>query len=386
MSVELNTLYQKVTDYDFNIVAGRSGMKNQVNWFQLLETIQSIDFIEEHSIIFTTGQSVNCDEDLEELVVLQSQSGAAGTILILGERIKSVPKSLINYCNRTSYPLFVINNERDLSKVMRVMSYEILRSEKASIELSAALKDAISFPHKQDLYIPVFMNYGFSVEGKYCMAIVEPYSKGETIEAGKIVKMVKLTEKILMSYGTKSFIINCDNTFQILFSDYSEEKIHLIVSKILSALKKIHQAGFYVSIGANLPGIHQISLSYQYAYRVQHMIKKRDERNTVYEFDQLGIYKVILSINDRELLKNTVSNSLGKLQKYDSENNTNLYEILKIYLENDGSIKAVANILFQHRNSINYKMSKIEEILKVDISSLSVRAELYLAYRIEEVL
>lgn len=383
MAVELNTLFHKVNGYDFHLVAGKGGMRKYVNWFQISENIHSIDFIEENSIIFTSGLNIENEEDLEELVLLQSQSRASGTILVLGSRIPSVPQGVLDYCNQNDYPLFTINQESELSKIMRILSYEILRSEKASIELSAALKDAISFPYKQELYLPVFKSYGFLEHSTYCMAIVEPGNEGDCLEMGQTVKMVKIIEKILMSYGDKSFIINSDNTFQILFSNYTAERIRFIVEKILSALKKMHDKGFYVSIGANLNPITQISQSYQYAKKINIFLKKQGRKNEIYEFEKMGLYKVLMSIDQTEVIEDYFTETLGKILDYDRKNGTNLYEVLRLYLENDGSVKTVADYLFLHRNSINYKMNKIEEILGCKLSSTEVRTKLYMAYLME---
>ena len=57
--------------------------------------------------------------------------------------------------------------------------------------------------------------------------------------------------------------------------------------------------------------------------------------------------------------------------------------MLKLYLDNDGSVKAVSELLFLHRNSINYKIKKIEELLQCDLSTTKVRTKLYLAFLIE---
>ena len=48
-------------------------------------------------------------------------------------------------------------------------------------------------------------------------------------------------------------------------------------------------------------------------------------------------------------------------------------EVLKKYLQTNGSLNDTANQMYVHRNTINYKLKKIEEILDVDLSSLDFR-------------
>ena len=97
----------------------------------------------------------------------------------------------------------------------------------------------------------------------------------------------------------------------------------------------------------------------------------------------MGLYKVLMSIDQTEVIEDYFTETLGKILDYDKKNGTNLYEVLRLYLENDGSVKTVADYLFLHRNSINYKMNKIEEILECKLSSTEVRTKLYMAYLME---
>ena len=52
----------------------------------------------------------------------------------------------------------------------------------------------------------------------------------------------------------------------------------------------------------------------------------------------------------------------------------------------DGSVQALADAVYVHRNTINYQLNKIKKILGKDFSSLQSRFELILAYQIRELL
>ncbi|WP_313524147.1 helix-turn-helix domain-containing protein [Anaerotignum sp.] len=383
MAIELETLYEKVSEYDIHLVAGKKGMKNIAAWFQMIESIQGVDLIEENSILFTSGLGLSKEDDLEALIRLQSQSKACATVLIIGEYIKTLPQVIIEYCNNNQYPLFIINQEKELSNIMRVMSYEILRSEKASLELSAALKDAISFPTKTELYVPVFRSYGFQDDNTYCMVMIEAGNRETNLNKRTMVKLIKSIEKIQMSYGDKSFIINSEGIFLLLFSNYTTDNIVYILEKILAVLNQIYPFGFYISVGRNTKNITSISESHKYAQKINTFLKNQNIKNTIYEFDKLGMYKILMSIDNTEVADEYIRELLAAVIDYDTKNKSNLYEVLKLYLENDGSIKAISEILFLHRNSINYKIKKIEELLNCDLSSMKMRTKLYVAFLLE---
>jgi len=95
------------------------------------------------------------------------------------------------------------------------------------------------------------------------------------------------------------------------------------------------------------------------------------------------MYKILMSIDNTEVADEYIRELLAAVIDYDTKNKSNLYEVLKLYLENDGSIKAISEILFLHRNSINYKIKKIEELLNCDLSSMKMRTKLYVAFLLE---
>ena len=61
-------------------------------------------------------------------------------------------------------------------------------------------------------------------------------------------------------------------------------------------------------------------------------------------------------------------------------------EILYTFLQEDGSYIQTASRLFMHRNTLLYKINKIHEILKVDLSDPKVRFEINLGFMVKKLL
>lgn len=62
-----------------------------------------------------------------------------------------------------------------------------------------------------------------------------------------------------------------------------------------------------------------------------------------------------------------------RLLEYDRENNTEYLATLVSYLQNNCSISATANALYIHRNSLQYRIKKIEELLDIKIATSEER-------------
>ncbi len=71
-----------------------------------------------------------------------------------------------------------------------------------------------------------------------------------------------------------------------------------------------------------------------------------------------------------------VHSSLRKIRNYDSANDTDYLKSLVCYLHNNCSINKTADALGIHRNSLLYRIRKIEDILGFDISSSEQRLDM----------
>ena len=100
----------------------------------------------------------------------------------------------------------------------------------------------------------------------------------------------------------------------------------------------------------------------------------------------MGLYRLLIGIEDPDIIRDYYANTLKPLEEYDKANSSDLCKILKTYLLHDGSVKETADELFVHRNTINYKLNKISELLDADLSSMETRVQLYLAFKLESIL
>ncbi|KNZ43574.1 PucR family transcriptional regulator [Acetobacterium bakii] len=68
------------------------------------------------------------------------------------------------------------------------------------------------------------------------------------------------------------------------------------------------------------------------------------------------------------------------LQKYDKNTNSNLTETLKIFLENERNYTKAANILCIHKNSLKYRLSRIDDLTSIVLDAYETRLHLLLSF------
>jgi PucR family transcriptional regulator, purine catabolism regulatory protein len=85
------------------------------------------------------------------------------------------------------------------------------------------------------------------------------------------------------------------------------------------------------------------------------------DKASLVSFHSLGIYSLIMEINDLEVLKSFFKQSVAPLLHYDLRTNGALLLTLSAYLKYC-SIKKAAEKLFIHRHTMKYRLEQIEKL------------------------
>lgn len=95
-----------------------------------------------------------------------------------------------------------------------------------------------------------------------------------------------------------------------------------------------------------------------------------------------GLYIVLDRIHDEKLLAQCCHPALERLSQYDSKKGTELFETLRVYTECGFSKTRTAQVLFIHRNTINYRIQQIEQLCGIDLSSENLLFTLQLSFKL----
>ena len=85
------------------------------------------------------------------------------------------------------------------------------------------------------------------------------------------------------------------------------------------------------------------------------------------------------------LFRRCISRQKPPVQFAGSGKNTDYLDVLRRYLLTECSIQQTAEQMQVHRNTINYKLRQIREILQTDLNQ-EARVKIYLAYLIRDML
>ena len=99
-------------------------------------------------------------------------------------------------------------------------------------------------------------------------------------------------------------------------------------------------------------------------------------------FVELGLERILFN-HDLQDLKEYYDHCLGALIRYDRDHEGNLLETLETLAAHQFDMGKTAAAIFLHRNTLRYRIKKIEEILNVKLDDLNVRLNIIAAFKIK---
>ncbi len=387
MAVSLKDLYTDTKQkFKLELLAGKEGLENTVSWVHLIEDVTTTDFIRGSELIITTGLGVKDEYWLEHFIESLSTQRAVGLIVNVGAYIKEIPAHTLKYCEKIKFSLFIMPWEIHLVDIMQDFCNRIIQAEQIEINESAAFLNAILNPENKASYQPYLEQNGYKLKGSYCILVIHPDREIIPQEKELLLKKLRITAiNILNRLPIQFAVLNFNQEVILIFHGSTIEKIRKYSEKLRLGFKKEYASlRTLFGVGPVVTGADNIYKSFQRGQAVLRIGKKQN--TDIMFYDDIGINKVILAVEDRQVLTDMYRDNLGSLEEYDKQHNTDYLTILRLYLSCNSSVQAVAEQTFTHRNTINYRIKKIKELLSSDLNTMEDRFRFQLAFYIRDIL
>lgn len=164
--------------------------------------------------------------------------------------------------------------------------------------------------------------------------------------------------------------------------DSSLKLAHQFSSEVQRQYPNAHVA---VGVGQAARDIAGWRNSYRDAVQALDLARRLQTDTPLYIGD-LGVYQLILSLSDREKLVSFCDRTLGALQDYDLKQHADLIKTLEAFFACHGNLSQTAEMLIVHRNTLLYRMNRINDIAEIDLNRPETRLALHLALTIRRLL
>lgn len=364
------------TKYQMELIGGSRGWSNSISWILLIEDITILENFKGKDLAVTTGLGFPTEEKLMGLVQELVARHASGLIINTGQYIKEVPQNVIEYSDENDFPLLTIPWRIQLYDMIKDLNVRIFLQGAADEQIANALVRAIEEPENMGMYEKDLLPY-FDVDGTFQIILISTGNLDimDTVDRRRIAYKMQIYLENITHNGQFFYY---DSNFVLVINAMSEAQVRDILTGFIGrARRKLKSETIAVGVGSRVTDITNLHIGYKRA-RVAVNMALRTGKDLIY-FDEMGVYRLISMVPDRALLKEMGDDLLQPLIEYDRTHNTSYVDTLELYLKYDGSIQAVAKVMYTHRNTVLYRINNIKKMLNCNFENTEERMQYQIA-------
>jgi sugar diacid utilization regulator len=147
-------------------------------------------------------------------------------------------------------------------------------------------------------------------------------------------------------------------------------------------------AGVAVSAGIGRPGTGPTAIAqgYREAERALAIARRLFAPGELTFFQNLGVHRLLLALDGHPELGAFYEETLATIDSYDRANRSELVPTLEAFFAADNSLAETASRLHLHRNTVAYRLRRIEQISGHQLGDPETRLALHLGLRVRHAL
>jgi hypothetical protein len=372
MPLTVKALYTSTKNlYRLSFVAGKNGLDHRVSWVYYTEDASTIEFIRGGELTITTGMNImrnatNTGSDistytgtyLSTLIQTLKKLDAAGLIINTGRYVKDIPQQILDLCDTLEFPLFTMPWEIHMVDLMEDFGNRIVTEKKESTTVTQSFYNLLFQPEKfrrEDLHQTRFEN------SERFGIITAELPETETNRLTRYFDSVFLSKPEFSGTGYCWFMHEKQIIFVVV--ENPEQTARLIYQ---SCSADRYFTEMRLGISNTCTEIELLPDEYRHALLA---LKFSDRGHPVVSYRDLGVYRLLGEITDKTVLQNLYDDILGKANMLEKDKRDDYLKTLRLYLESGCKVQQTAETNSLHRNTVNYRIRKMRDILGCDFQN-----------------
>ncbi len=124
----------------------------------------------------------------------------------------------------------------------------------------------------------------------------------------------------------------------------------------------------YAGLSRAFSDMGQLKKHYQYARTASWFGEIYDQSYRAYLYDEYYLFDLFASLELNRDLNEFCNSTVLEMLKYDEQAKTDYLKSALCFLKNDKNLNKCAQEMCMHRNSMDYRIKKIEDLFHVDFS------------------
>ena len=378
-ALSLNVLKEAV------VVAGHRGLDNPIRWTHILDHPDVSDWVKGGEVLITTGYGIYKDAEAQIKYMLEAVKMKVAAIFITTQYLPQVTPEMRDIADTHALPLVELPPTTAFIEVTEAI---LRRLAAKSIDAERDyLIDALlagNLPEGAET-LARLSELGLEPDQHYVLALAQcanapvDQTLSEADSRGLFAALNQAPRRAVL-IAKSGWVV-------ALFSMGARAASSVPFARILEeTLKESGAQKIRVSVGRLARKLSDFPISYREAQEALFIASITSDTKTVYHYNDLGVWRLLLRVDDQNELERFADHYLSALTRHDREQQTNWLKTLETFLEENGNLRATARRLELHRNTVTYQLDHISQLLGQDLNDSEVRLNLQIALRVRRLL
>lgn len=225
--------------------------------------------------------------------------------------------------------------------------------------------------------------FGYNLEVPYTCIIgystsFDGFSPNETeneyLEYGfkSVIYYIEEEVKYAASVVNRLVLFTYDNDRLIIYLEHKQDESNNTINHFLDLVEKrlndiIPGVPFSWGIGKSKDGMMQFHESYNKAISALEMALKEDGASNRISFEDTRLNRLLLHLANHEDIREITLETISPLINYDNDREIELIDTFIAYQNQNGNVSQAARVLNLHRQSLLYRLKKIESLTNLSL-------------------
>lgn len=393
------------------VITGLGGMEKGIRWSYKAENINFEKWVRgKELLIVSSPVTQRKNFDLYKTIEKAIELNMSCALLLIGENyVTQIDKKVIDLAENNDFPLFTMPWDVPLLDFFEELGHAIsYLDDRKDIEDSLLAEiifgnctNTSSIEHKCKQ-----MGYDLGVlEQVFVLHLCEPNSK-ETFNKLKYNddepsdectrKNQRISNDQIRSYAQtlKEYFSECN--YPAIVSCYGDRIIGFMRNcaddrkKIIEIFERfdkflqndLNEIEYTLNIGETCENISKLQKSFHETSKTNSVLEHINRKNEIVFYDEIGFYRMLMSYENTAPMQQFANEVLSPIIQYEKKAHTQLMETMWAYFECDCNLQRTADKLFSHKNTVKYRLQRVEQLTGKSFSNRYQSQEIYNALMI----
>ena len=366
--IHIKELYRLQGLRHLRLIAGQSGLNRTLTAAVLFEydpsRMQLPDFYR-GDLVVTTLAYARGDEQLvsHSLLALMNQ-GIAG-LLVKTAYFKKLPGDVLTQAERLGTPIFLFDDTYIEEVILEVT--ELIRGKRHFIGYEEDIDELLRGGLTAEQVRGKFDRIDPAGSAKYCLLALYPHEHMPRLDEQVYALLCEdadaARQLICMRWKRMLLILRRIDAAQ-------NEDEEAVLNGICALLERAGIRLEALYIGVSSVRTERSVLSEALSEAVYAARAARLKGSKAVKSSELGLYAYLLPIAENAFARQWCMQTLKNIRQYDADNKANLEATARAYVQADMEIAATAKALYQHPNTVRYRLTKIQKLMQMEDSTM----------------